>query len=106
MREMILSETEEQRNRALAKLLPYQQKDFEGVFEAMNGKPVTIRLLDPPLHEFLPHNDNPEGQEAVVNDLNEGLKGDDKITIEDVQRRVEQLHEANCKNSLLFYSLL
>src|SRR4051812_11778394 len=55
MREMILSETEEARKAALAKLLPYQREDFVGIFRAPNGYPATIRFLDPPLHEFLPH---------------------------------------------------
>ncbi|MHC5110017.1 MAG: putative PEP-binding protein [Planctomycetota bacterium] len=114
MREMILSTTEEQRQRALDKLLPYQQKDFEGVFAAMDGKPVTIRLLDPPLHEFLPHHDNPEGQQAVVDDLNESAGANGApITLEDVQRRVEQLHESNpmlghrgCRLSITFPAIL
>lgn len=57
MREMIVSRTEEQRRKALAKLLPIQKADFKGIYEAMEGRPVTVRLLDPPLHEFLPHND-------------------------------------------------
>ncbi|MGB0716515.1 MAG: putative PEP-binding protein, partial [Phycisphaerae bacterium] len=95
MREMILAETEEQRLKALDKLLPYQRGDFEGVFEAMNGKPVTIRLLDPPLHEFLPQDDNPEAQQAVVDDLNGSGSGGRQVTLEDVRRRVEQLHESN-----------
>src|SRR5205814_6183010 len=55
MREMILATTVEARKAALAKLLPYQRDDFVGIFREMNGLPVTIRLLDPPLHEFLPH---------------------------------------------------
>src|SRR4029434_6793390 len=55
MREMILAETLEDRKKALAKLLPYQKKDFVGIFKALNGYPATIRFLDPPLHEFLPH---------------------------------------------------
>ena len=55
MREMILAENEDDRRAALKKLLPFQRKDFEGIFKAMKGLPVTIRLLDPPLHEFLPH---------------------------------------------------
>jgi pyruvate,orthophosphate dikinase len=57
MREMILADTRPSRRKALKKLLPIQRKDFEGIFTAMNGLPVTIRLLDPPLHEFLPHED-------------------------------------------------
>ena len=55
MREMILADDEAGRRKALAKLLPYQSDDFYGIFKVMAGKPVTIRLLDPPLHEFLPH---------------------------------------------------
>ena len=57
MREMIVAETEEDRRRALAKLLPVQREDFRGLFLAMAGRPVTIRTLDPPLHEFLPHDE-------------------------------------------------
>ena len=57
MREMILSENEEGRRKALAKILPYQEADFEGIFEAMHDLPVTVRLLDPPLHEFVPHDE-------------------------------------------------
>ncbi len=55
VQEMILAETEEERSKALAQLLPMQQEDFAGIFKAMSGLPVTIRLLDPPLHEFLPN---------------------------------------------------
>ena len=67
MREMILSETVEQRKAALAKLMPMQRKDFEGIYEAMEGKPVTIRLLDPPLHEFLPKEE--EDIRALAKDM-------------------------------------
>jgi pyruvate,orthophosphate dikinase len=106
MREMILADSEESRRRALDKLLPYQRADFEGVFTAMDGKPVTIRLLDPPLHEFLPRDDNPEAQQAVADALNapepaeegeEGGGGDHApdVTLHDIRRRVEQLREAN-----------
>jgi len=94
MREMILAETEPERRRALDKLLPFQRKDFEGIFEVMNGKPVTIRLLDPPLHEFLPKHDNPKAQLSCVEDLNAGSNGS-PITIQDIQRRINQLHESN-----------
>ena len=66
MREMIVARDEAGRRRALAKLLPMQRADFEGIFEAMNGLPVTIRLLDPPLHEFLPH-----GGEEIASCLRE-----------------------------------
>lgn len=65
MREMILAETEEERRKALAKLLPYQKADFIGIFEAMEGLPVTIRLLDPPLHEFLPHDEKSQKEIAA-----------------------------------------
>ncbi|MFQ5462829.1 MAG: putative PEP-binding protein [Phycisphaerae bacterium] len=117
MREMILAQTVDQRKRALAKLLPHQREDFEGIFEAMDAKPVTIRLLDPPLHEFLPHHDNPQGQADVVSDLNEGHDPNDPtaihITLEDVQRRVDQLHESNpmlghrgCRLSITFPEIL
>ena len=57
MRQMILAADEVQRRSALKKLLPFQKKDFVGLFKEMEGRPVTIRLLDPPLHEFLPHDD-------------------------------------------------
>src|SRR6516162_4791384 len=66
-REMILAETPEDRKKALAKLLPFQRADFEGIFKAMKGHPVTIRTLDPPLHEFLPHDD--KGQTEVAKDM-------------------------------------
>jgi pyruvate,orthophosphate dikinase len=85
MREMILAETEEGRRAALAKLEPFQKNDFVGIFDAMDGLPVTIRLLDPPLHEFLPHDD--KGQAEVAKSLN--------IPVEKVKQRVEQLHEFN-----------
>ncbi len=85
MREMILAETESDRRKALAKLLPYQRRDFEGIFKAMNGLPVTIRLLDPPLHEFLPH--DAKSQRDVAKSL--------KLSPAKVSQRVEQLHEAN-----------
>jgi pyruvate,orthophosphate dikinase len=57
MRQMILAQNEKERRAALKKLLPFQRRDFNGLFKAMGGLPVTIRLLDPPLHEFLPHDD-------------------------------------------------
>jgi pyruvate,orthophosphate dikinase len=87
MREMIIAEDEESRRRALDKLLPFQRGDFEGMFEAMDGRPVTIRLLDPPLHEFLPQADNVEAQREIAAELN--------VTIERVARRVDQLEETN-----------
>jgi pyruvate, orthophosphate dikinase len=87
VRQMILAEKPEDRKKALAKLLPYQQKDFEGIFKALDGRPACIRLLDPPLHEFLPHSDNRKGQEEVAKQL--------KITVEQVEKLVAELHEFN-----------
>lgn len=85
MREMILADSAENRKAALAKLLPLQRKDFEGIFEVMNGRPVTIRTIDPPLHEFLPH-DEP-AQRALAEQMG--------ISYEKVKQRVESLHEFN-----------
>ncbi|MEM1330500.1 MAG: pyruvate, phosphate dikinase [Planctomycetota bacterium] len=85
MREMILADTLEARERALAELLPFQREDFVGLFRAMNGLPVTIRLLDPPLHEFLPHDDT--AQQSMARKLG--------IPFETVRARVSQLHELN-----------
>jgi len=85
MREMILATTIEARKAALAKLLPYQREDFLGIFKEMKGLPVTIRLLDPPLHEFLPHNE--KDQAELAKSLN--------LSPEQVKNRVAQLHEAN-----------
>jgi pyruvate,orthophosphate dikinase len=85
MREMILAETAEARKAALAKLLPYQRGDFAGIFRALKGYPATIRFLDPPLHEFLPH--TPEQQKDLATKLG--------VAVETIHRRVEQLHEAN-----------
>ncbi len=85
MREMILAETPEERARALEKLLPYQKEDFKGIFRAMDGLPVTVRLLDPPLHEFVPH------EEAQIRELAESMGKDP----ETVRARVEQLREMN-----------
>jgi len=85
MREMILAETTEARKAALAKLLPYQRDDFAGIFRALKGYPATIRFLDPPLHEFLPH--TPEQQADLAKKL--------KVTVETIQGRVHQLHEFN-----------
>ncbi|MCX6152862.1 MAG: pyruvate, phosphate dikinase [Candidatus Kapabacteria bacterium] len=85
MREMILADTVEGRKLALAKLLPLQREDFEGIFKAMDGRPVTIRTIDPPLHEFLPH-DGP-GQSELAKQM--------KIKPEKVKARVEALHEFN-----------
>ena len=85
MREMILASDVESRKAALAKLGPYQREDFVGIFVAMKGLPVTIRLLDPPLHEFLPHNE--KDQEELAKSLGKSL--------DEVKKRVQQLHEAN-----------
>jgi len=85
MRKMILADDTAGRVKALEALAPYQKADFVGIFEAMDGLPVTIRLLDPPLHEFLPHDE--AGQAEVAKQLG--------IPAEKVKRRVEQLHEAN-----------
>jgi pyruvate,orthophosphate dikinase len=85
MRQMILSETREDRIKALDKLLPYQRDDFIGLFKAMKGLPVTIRLIDPPLHEFVPHEDKQQSELAH-------LMG---IPVAKVKQRVAALHEAN-----------
>ena len=85
MREMILAKTEEDRRIALDKLLPYQRNDFVELFKIMEGLPVTIRLLDPPLHEFLPHKH--EEQVEIAQELG--------VTVEEIQARTAQLHEAN-----------
>src|SRR5580700_2289091 len=85
IQEMILADNREARVKALDKLLPFQRRDFIGIFKAMDGMPVTIRLIDPPLHEFVPH--DLEKQAELAKDLG--------IPVEVVTRRVEQLHEAN-----------
>ncbi len=85
MREMILSKTEKDRRAALLKLLPHQKKDFLGLFKEMAGKPVTIRLLDPPLHEFLPH--DAEGQAQMAKEMG--------ITVHEIEAQVEALSEFN-----------
>ncbi len=85
MREMILAETLEARKAALAKLLPYQREDFAGIFRALKGYPATIRFLDPPLHEFLPH--TPEQQKDLAQKIG--------VSVETIQSRVHQLHEFN-----------
>lgn len=84
-REMILAEEVDGRERALAKLLPFQREDFDGLFRAMDGRPVTIRLLDPPLHEFLPH------QAAEQAELAKKIG----VSAETIARRVQELHEFN-----------
>ena len=85
VREMILAEGEAARRTALKKLLPMQRKDFEGIFKAMNGLPVTIRLLDPPLHEFVPHDAKSQAE----------LAAQIGVPVKTIQARVAQLHEAN-----------
>ena len=85
MREMILAETLEARKAALAKLLPYQREDFAGIFRALKGHPATIRFLDPPLHEFLPH--TAEQQKDLAKKIG--------VSVEAIQARVNQLHEFN-----------
>ena len=85
IREMIVSETLEQREKALAKLEPMQQGDFEAIYEAMKGRPVTIRLLDPPLHEFLPT--EPDDIKALAKEMN--------ITVEHLESVIASLHEFN-----------
>ena len=85
MREMILARDTQTRKTALAKLLPYQKEDFIGIFREMKGLPVTIRLLDPPLHEFLPHSDHDQAELARSLGL----------SLDQVKARVNQLHEAN-----------
>ena len=85
MREMILAHTAEGREKALAKLLPYQKADFYGILKAMDGLPVNIRLLDPPLHEFVPH--DPAGQETMAREMG--------VPVEEIKRRVDSLAENN-----------
>ncbi len=84
-REMILTDTLADREKALAKLLPHQRKDFDGLFRAMQGRPVTIRLLDPPLHEFLPHSAKEQGE----------LSKKIGVPADTIARRVQELHEFN-----------
>ena len=85
MREMILATTAEGREKALAKLLPYQKADFKGILEAMDGCPVNIRLLDPPLHEFVPH--DTAGQQTMADEMG--------VSVEEIKRRVASLAENN-----------
>jgi len=103
IQEMILADTKEARVKALDKLLPFQRRDFIGIFQAMDGFPVTIRLIDPPLHEFVPH--DRVKQEELARDLH--------IDVNTVARRVEQLHEANpmlghrgCRLSITYPEIL
>ena len=85
VREMILADNEADRRKAVKKLLPYQRKDFEGIFKALNGLPGTIRLLDPPLHEFLPHD------KKQIGDLAKKLN----VKPAEIKKRVDELHEFN-----------
>jgi pyruvate,orthophosphate dikinase len=103
MREMILAEDGKARRKALKKLLPYQRRDFEQIFKAMDGLPVTVRLLDPPLHEFLPM--EPRAQQAIAKELG--------VPVAHIARRVEQLHEINpmlghrgCRLTITFPEIL
>jgi pyruvate, orthophosphate dikinase len=103
IQEMILADTRDARVKALDKLLPFQRRDFIGIFKAMGGLPVTIRLIDPPLHEFVPH--ERKKQEELARDLG--------LDVEKVARRVEQLHEANpmlghrgCRLSITYPEIL
>jgi pyruvate,orthophosphate dikinase len=85
MREMIIAESVEERKKALAKLLPYQRQDFVGIFKALNGLPATIRFLDPPLHEFLPH--EAAAQEELARTMG--------VPVARIKQRVNELHEFN-----------
>ncbi|HEY8344741.1 MAG TPA: putative PEP-binding protein, partial [Bacillota bacterium] len=85
VREMILADNVESRKKALAKLLPYQKSDFMGIFEVMKGLPVTIRLLDPPLHEFLPHDEKSQAE----------LSKELGISVEEIKKKVDSLAEFN-----------
>ena len=103
IQEMILADTPEARVKALDKLLPFQRRDFIGIFKAMDGFPVTIRLIDPPLHEFVPH--ERAKQEELARELG--------ISADKVAQRVEQLHEANpmlghrgCRLSITYPEIL
>ena len=87
MREMILSDTVEGREKALSKLLPFQTEDFYGILKAMDGCHVNIRLLDPPLHEFVPADDNVQGQKDMAEEMG--------VSVEEIRRRVHSLHENN-----------
>ncbi len=87
VRQMILAKSVDARKAALAKLLPHQQGDFEGIFRALAGRPACIRLLDPPLHEFLPQADNEKGQKEVADQIG--------VPVEQVRQMVHELHEFN-----------
>lgn len=108
VQEMILSESMDDRMNALSRLLPMQQEDFEGIFTAMDGLPVTVRLLDPPLHEFLPNMEELlQRQFQLSLQTNENVA--EKEQVDQLMRRVKQLHEANpmmglrgCRLGILF----
>ncbi len=87
VREMILADTKEQREKALAKILPMQQGDFEAMYKVLEGRPMTVRYLDPPLHEFVPHLDMTEEIEELAKNLG--------YTVEEVKQKINALHEAN-----------
>ncbi len=87
VREMILADTKEQREKALAKILPMQQGDFEAMYKALEGRPMTVRYLDPPLHEFVPHLDMTEEIEELAKNLG--------YTVEQVKQKINALHESN-----------
>ena len=87
VREMILADTKEQREHALAKILPMQQGDFEAMYKALEGRPMTVRYLDPPLHEFAPHLDMTEEIEELAKNLGR--------TVEEVKQKINALHESN-----------
>ncbi|GIW99719.1 MAG: pyruvate, phosphate dikinase [Pirellulaceae bacterium] len=103
IRQMIVAKDEQARRAALAKLLPYQRDDFIGIFKAMDGLPVTIRLLDPPLHEFVPHDE--QGQQELAKELG--------VPVEEIKARVNALHEFNpmlghrgCRLSITYPEIL
>ncbi|UCF32668.1 MAG: pyruvate, phosphate dikinase, partial [Phycisphaerales bacterium] len=130
VREMILADEEKGRRRALDKLLGFQRKDFEGVFEAMSDKPVTIRLLDPPLHEFLPQVDDIQTLQELAHDMNSEIREKlsqveawdhdlrsqleaQLIDVQTIQKRIRQLHESNpmlghrgCRLSITYPEIL
>jgi pyruvate,orthophosphate dikinase len=99
VRRFILAENDKDRNKAIKKLLPHQRKDFEGIFKAMDGKPVTVRLLDPPLHEFLPHTE--KDMKKMATEIG--------VPLAKIKERVAALHEFNpmlghrgCRLSITF----
>jgi pyruvate,orthophosphate dikinase len=103
IRQMIVAKSEDSRRKALAKLLPFQRDDFIGIFTAMDGLPVTVRLLDPPLHEFVPHDE--KGQKELADELG--------VATEEIKARVDSLHEFNpmlghrgCRLSITYPEIL